>query len=48
VQRQQPGSTDTSISLLPGETVEGRTARLRTAVPIGRVATTDEIANAVL
>ena len=43
-----PGSADTSMSLLPGETVEGRTERLRTAVPIGRVATTDEIANAVL
>ncbi|HJP73520.1 MAG TPA: SDR family oxidoreductase [Pseudonocardiaceae bacterium] len=43
-----PGSTDTTMSLLPGETVEGRTERLRTAVPIGRVATTAEIANAVL
>lgn len=43
-----PGSTDTTMSLLPGETVEGRTERLRTALPIGRVATTEEIANAVL
>ena len=43
-----PGSTDTAMSLLPGETVEDRTERLRTAVPIGRVASTDEIANAVL
>lgn len=43
-----PGSTDTAMSLLPGETVEGRTERLRTAVPIGRVAATDEVANAVL
>lgn len=43
-----PGSTDTTMSLLPGETVEARTERLRTAVPIGRVASTDEVANAVL
>ncbi|HEV3360057.1 MAG TPA: glucose 1-dehydrogenase [Pseudonocardiaceae bacterium] len=43
-----PGSTDTTMSLLPGETVEGRTERLRTAVPIGRVASTDEVTNAVL
>jgi NAD(P)-dependent dehydrogenase (short-subunit alcohol dehydrogenase family) len=43
-----PGSADTSMSLLPGETVAGRTERVRAAVPIGRVATTEEIANAVL
>jgi NAD(P)-dependent dehydrogenase (short-subunit alcohol dehydrogenase family) len=43
-----PGSTDTAMSLLPGETVEGRTERLRTAVPIGRVASTDEVSNAIL
>ena len=43
-----PGAADTSMSLLPGETVEGRTDRVRGAVPIGRVATTDEVANAVL
>jgi NAD(P)-dependent dehydrogenase (short-subunit alcohol dehydrogenase family) len=43
-----PGSTDTTMSLLPDETVEGRTERLRTALPIGRVATTEEIANAAL
>ncbi|HEY4460599.1 MAG TPA: SDR family oxidoreductase [Pseudonocardiaceae bacterium] len=43
-----PSSTDTPMSLLPGETVEGRTERMRNALPIGRVATTDEVANAVL
>lgn len=43
-----PGSADTAMSLLPGETVAGRTERVRNAVPIGRVATTDEVANAVL
>lgn len=43
-----PGSADTTMSLLPGETVEGRAERLRTALPIGRVASTDEVANAVL
>lgn len=43
-----PGSSDTPMSLLPGETLEGRAERVRGAVPIGRIATTDEIANAVL
>lgn len=43
-----PGSADTAMSLLPGETVAGRTERVRNAVPIGRVATTGEVANAVL
>jgi NAD(P)-dependent dehydrogenase (short-subunit alcohol dehydrogenase family) len=43
-----PGSTDTAMSFLPGETPADRAERLSTAVPIGRVATTDEVANAVL
>ncbi|MFG2679781.1 SDR family NAD(P)-dependent oxidoreductase [Streptomyces sp. NPDC048392] len=43
-----PGATDTSMSLRPGETDADRAARLATAVPIARVATTDEIVNAVL
>lgn len=43
-----PGATDTTMSLRPGETEDGRAARLATAVPIGRVATTDEIVAAVL
>ncbi|MER5479747.1 glucose 1-dehydrogenase [Streptomyces sp. NPDC002734] len=43
-----PGATDTNMSLRPGETDADRAARLATTVPIGRVATTDEIVNAVL
>lgn len=43
-----PGSTDTSMSLLPGETEDGRAARLATAVPIGRVGALAEITSAVL
>lgn len=43
-----PGATDTSMSLRPGETDADRAARLATTVPIARVATTDEIVNAVL
>ncbi|TCO60609.1 SDR family NAD(P)-dependent oxidoreductase [Actinocrispum wychmicini] len=43
-----PGSSDTPMSLRPGETEEDRAERLRVAVPIGRVATVDEIANAVV
>jgi NAD(P)-dependent dehydrogenase (short-subunit alcohol dehydrogenase family) len=36
------------MSLLPGETEADRTARLSTALPIGRVATLDEVAGTVL
>ncbi|MEV8605151.1 glucose 1-dehydrogenase [Streptomyces griseoviridis] len=43
-----PGATDTSMSLRPGESDADRAARLATTVPIGRVATTDEIVAAVL
>ncbi|MER6271839.1 glucose 1-dehydrogenase [Streptomyces sp900105755] len=43
-----PGATDTGMSLRPGETDADRAARLATTVPIARVATTDEIVNAVL
>ena len=43
-----PGATATPMSLRPGETEEAREARLRTSVPIGRVARLDEIAAAVL
>ncbi|MEZ7004005.1 SDR family NAD(P)-dependent oxidoreductase [Streptomyces sp. AD55] len=43
-----PGATDTTMSLRPGETDADRAARLATSVPIARVATTDEIAAAVL
>lgn len=43
-----PGPMDTPMSLLPGETPDGRADRLRDALPIGRVGTLDEIASAVL
>ncbi|MEU6223068.1 glucose 1-dehydrogenase [Streptomyces sp. NPDC047042] len=43
-----PGATDTTMSLRPGETDADRAARLASVVPIGRVATTDEIVAAVL
>ncbi|SEE41725.1 SDR family NAD(P)-dependent oxidoreductase [Streptomyces sp. Ag109_O5-10] len=43
-----PGATDTGMSLRPGETEADRAARLATTVPIARVATTEEIVNAVL
>lgn len=43
-----PGPVDTTMSLLPGESDADRTERMRTALPIGRVATTEEISDAVL
>lgn len=43
-----PGSSDTPMSLRPGETTADRAERVRTALPIGRVAALDEIAAAVL
>ncbi|GAB3903009.1 glucose 1-dehydrogenase [Kibdelosporangium lantanae] len=43
-----PGPSDTAMSLRPGETEADRAERLRTALPIGRVGTLDEITNAVL
>ncbi|MET8813816.1 glucose 1-dehydrogenase [Streptomyces sp. NPDC004549] len=43
-----PGATDTTMSLRPGESDADRAARLATAVPAGRVASTQEIVNAVL
>ncbi|QKW49091.1 SDR family NAD(P)-dependent oxidoreductase [Streptomyces buecherae] len=43
-----PGSTDTSMSTLPGETPEAKAERMRQQVPSGRVARTEEIAAAVL
>ncbi|SHF38301.1 SDR family NAD(P)-dependent oxidoreductase [Streptoalloteichus hindustanus] len=41
------GAVDTSMSMKPGETEEDRAARMREAVPAGRVATTEEIAATV-
>jgi len=43
-----PGPVDTPMSRFPGETDVDRDARLATVVPIGRVATTAEIAAAIL
>ncbi|WP_119726541.1 SDR family oxidoreductase [Thermomonospora amylolytica] len=43
-----PGPIDTPMSYRPGETREERDARYRTALPVGRVATREEIAAAVL
>ncbi|WP_338696260.1 glucose 1-dehydrogenase [Streptomyces sp. Q6] len=43
-----PGPSDTAMSLLPGESADGRAARMKEASPLGRVSTTDEIAAAVL
>jgi NAD(P)-dependent dehydrogenase (short-subunit alcohol dehydrogenase family) len=43
-----PGPIDTAMSLLPGETEAGRTERMKTALPAGRVGTLDEAAAAVL
>ncbi|MEX3105657.1 SDR family NAD(P)-dependent oxidoreductase [Streptomyces sp. ST1015] len=43
-----PGVTRTTMSLLPGETEEGRVARMKEQSPLGRAVTTDEVAHAVL
>lgn len=43
-----PGPTDTEMSLRPGETDADRAARLETAIPLGRVGATAEVAAAVL
>jgi NAD(P)-dependent dehydrogenase (short-subunit alcohol dehydrogenase family) len=43
-----PGPADTEMSRLPGESDEERDARMNDALPIGRVASLDEVAAAVL
>ena len=43
-----PGLVDTDMSLLPGESRAERDARLKGAIPAGRIADPDEIARAVL
>lgn len=43
-----PGATDTDMSRRPGETDADRAARLRDAIPLGRVGATAEVAAAVL
>ncbi|MEU5716413.1 glucose 1-dehydrogenase [Streptomyces sp. NPDC020403] len=43
-----PGPSATAMSLRPGETDAGRAARMKGAVPLGRVSSTAEVAAAVL
>ncbi|MFG2003171.1 SDR family NAD(P)-dependent oxidoreductase [Spirillospora sp. NPDC048911] len=43
-----PGASDTPMSYRPGETREDRDARVRAAVPAGRVSDPGEVADAVL
>jgi NAD(P)-dependent dehydrogenase (short-subunit alcohol dehydrogenase family) len=43
-----PGATATDMSLRPGETDADRAARLKDAIPLGRVGATAEVAAAVL
>ena len=43
-----PGVTATSMSLRPGENAADRLARVKGAIPLGRVAVPNEIADAVL
>ncbi|MER7477302.1 SDR family oxidoreductase [Streptomyces sp. NPDC126510] len=43
-----PGASATAMSFKPGETEADRAERMRTAVPVGRVSTVEEIAAAVL
>ncbi|MFC5825206.1 SDR family NAD(P)-dependent oxidoreductase [Nonomuraea insulae] len=43
-----PGPIDSPMSMRPGETIDDRDERMRGALPIGRVATPDEIAAAAL
>ena len=43
-----PGSSDTSMSLLAGESEAERTERMKSATPLGRVSTTEEVAASVL
>ena len=43
-----PGATDTPMSLRPGETEADRAARVRAALPLGRLSATEEVAAAVL
>lgn len=43
-----PGPADTPMSSFPGESVAERDERMKAASPIGRVATLDEVAAAVL
>ncbi|MER6347245.1 SDR family NAD(P)-dependent oxidoreductase [Streptomyces sp. NPDC001595] len=43
-----PGASDTGMSLRPGETEEERAVRMKDESPLGRVSSTEEVAEAVL
>ncbi|WP_415950488.1 SDR family NAD(P)-dependent oxidoreductase [Streptomyces sp. KLOTTS4A1] len=43
-----PGASDTTMSLLPGESEADRAVRMKSASPLGRVSSLDEVAAAVL
>ena len=43
-----PGMSDTSMSISPGETEDGRAQRAKVDIPVGRVGALEEIASAVL
>lgn len=43
-----PGPSDSSMSLLPGETEAERAVRMKEQTPLGRISSADEIAAAVL
>ncbi|MER5294865.1 glucose 1-dehydrogenase [Streptomyces pharetrae] len=43
-----PGASDTAMSLQPGETEAERAVRMKEQSPLGRVAATEEVAQAVL
>ncbi|GEC05159.1 dehydrogenase [Streptomyces spinoverrucosus] len=43
-----PGASDTSMSLRAGETEAERAARMKEESPLGRISTTEEVAQAVL
>jgi NAD(P)-dependent dehydrogenase (short-subunit alcohol dehydrogenase family) len=43
-----PGASDTAMSLSPGETEAERAVRMKAESPLGRVAATEEVAEAVL
>jgi NAD(P)-dependent dehydrogenase (short-subunit alcohol dehydrogenase family) len=48
INAMSPGASDTDMSLRPGETPADRAERGKGVIPIGRVGSKDEIANAVL
>ncbi|HZE39047.1 MAG TPA: SDR family oxidoreductase [Stackebrandtia sp.] len=43
-----PGSSDTPMSMRPGEDVAGRADRVASTVPLGRIGSLDEVTSAIL